>query len=398
MTGQAIPEAPATRLAPPSAAAGPSATPLEPTVLKPSNDAAVPALPLQGRLEVALPHRTGAQSAAPPVQSVVSESQKPPAQHPLPVSDEQPLGGKPVSSAPAAPAATVRIPAVLPQPVDHSTLETMPGNIPAARPRLESGTASAQTLPGMKPTVNQEQSTARTMQKLPVGVPLEPLTKSSATAADGTAGSPRLRVDRDRAAALEMQPWDWIQRGLSAESVRAERAQGLTGEKAAAYADALTARLERSIAREVVTVRQLNVDSLTVVLRPDPGSEIVLSLRQHNGQVEASARCGSATWQALNRDWSGLQEALAQMNVRLLPLEKSPGPMPLPQPGQDNPNGSGESAQLAGRFARQHDLPDRRTHHPASDEPTTERKSQPLAHAQPVRASRYPAPGWASWA
>jgi len=250
----------------------------------------------------------------------------------------------------------------------------------------------------MKPTVNQEQSTARAMQKLPVGVPLEPLTKTSATAADGTAGGARLRVDRDRAAALEIQPWEWMQRGPSAESVRAERAQGLTGEKAAAYADALMDRLERSIAREVVTVRQLNVDTLTVVLRPDPRSEIVLSLRQRNGQVEASARCGSATFQTLNRDWSGLQEALAQMNVRLLPLEKSPGPLPLPQPGQDNPNGSGESAQLAGRFARQHDLPDRRTNHPASDEPSTARKSHLLAHPQPVRASRYPAPGWESWA
>ena len=248
----------------------------------------------------------------------------------------------------------------------------------------------------MKREVHQEQSTARAVQKLPVGVPLEPLHKADAAAADGTAGAARLRVDRDRVGAIEVQAWEWMQRSPNADPVRAQRAQGLSGEKGAAQADALMDRLERSITREVVTVRQLNVDSMTVVLRPDPRSEIVLSLRQHNGQVEASARCGPATFQALNRDWSGLQEALAQMNVRLLPLEKSPGPMPLP--AQENAQSSGESAQLADRSTRHQDQPDRRTDHRGSDEPETEPNPQPPLASQPTRASRYPGSGWEFWA
>jgi hypothetical protein len=248
----------------------------------------------------------------------------------------------------------------------------------------------------MKPEVYQEQSTARAVQKLPIGVPLEPLHKADPAAAEGTAGAARLRVDRDRAGAIEVQAWEWMQRSPNADPLRAQRAQGLTGEKGAAQADALMDRLERSVTREVVTVRQLNLDSMTVVLRPDPRSEIVLSLRQHHGQVEASARCGPATFQALNGDWSRLQEALAQMNVRLLPLEKSPGLMPLP--AQENTQGSGESAQLADRSPRHQDLPDRRTDHRGSDAPDTEPNPQPPLATQPTLASRYPGSGWEFWA
>lgn len=272
-------------------------------------------------------------------------------------------------------------------------------NEPApARSRVEPGTASARITVGMKSSLGQEQTAARAVQKLPVAVPIEPLTSSDHSVAYGANGLARPSMDRDRITPMEFQTWEGMQRSVSVDPLRVDKGQGVLDDRMTA-SEPLAARLERAIMREVVSVRQLNADSMTVVLRPDPRSEIVLNLRQHQGQIEASARCESASFHVLNRDWAGLQESLAQMNVRLLPLERSPAPAaPQNNPAADHPGGSGDSNHMADRSPRQHDLPERGTEHGRGDNPGNERKPSPPVRPQTGRSARNPAAGWETWA
>jgi hypothetical protein len=79
---------------------------------------------------------------------------------------------------------------------------------------------------------------------------------------------------------------------------------------------------------------------MTVVLRPNSTGELVLELHQRAGSTEALLRCDHSMFDALNREWTQLHEALSSLNVRLLPLE----------PGS-SATSNGQSALADPRFA-----------------------------------------------
>jgi len=104
-----------------------------------------------------------------------------------------------------------------------------------------------------------------------------------------------------------------------APSIRAESPNALldthrvTDVRAAAVVD--------SIREHVLVLRVSQQNELNVVLRPDANTELVLQLRQVDGQVHLQARCerGDFTW--LDSQWSAIQNTLAQQGVRVEPLQ-----------------------------------------------------------------------------
>ncbi|MFO1497088.1 MAG: hypothetical protein U1G07_01600 [Verrucomicrobiota bacterium] len=83
-------------------------------------------------------------------------------------------------------------------------------------------------------------------------------------------------------------------------------------------------RLFQQIETEVKLV-SAKAERLSVVLKPDNQTEILLQLRWHDGQVEAHARCERGNFDALNAEWGQLQQALSSSGVRLAPLAASLG-------------------------------------------------------------------------
>lgn len=84
-------------------------------------------------------------------------------------------------------------------------------------------------------------------------------------------------------------------------------------------------RLLDQIDAQVKLVRSRGAERLSVVLRPDGKTEILLQLRLEGGSVQAQVRCHRGDFDALNADWARLQQTLSASGVRLAPLL---GPLP----------------------------------------------------------------------
>ena len=93
-----------------------------------------------------------------------------------------------------------------------------------------------------------------------------------------------------------------------------------SGAAAAAHAQDLVSQ----VINHVTELRQLNLNSLAVVLKPDANTEILLRLEQRGGAVEIQARFERGDFQNFNAHWEELQRSLAGQGVRLSPLENSP--------------------------------------------------------------------------
>jgi hypothetical protein len=61
-------------------------------------------------------------------------------------------------------------------------------------------------------------------------------------------------------------------------------------------------------------------DSLQVVIKPGPGTELSLELRHRNGTVEAEAVLQRGDYQLMNQHWPELQAKLEQRGIKLAPL------------------------------------------------------------------------------
>ena len=81
--------------------------------------------------------------------------------------------------------------------------------------------------------------------------------------------------------------------------------------------------LALEVTRHVAELKQLNLDSLAVVLRPDPNTELFLHLKRHNGGVDIQARFERGDFQQLNAQWGELQSSLAAQGIRVSALEGS---------------------------------------------------------------------------
>lgn len=90
-------------------------------------------------------------------------------------------------------------------------------------------------------------------------------------------------------------------------------------------APTLAERLLPLVSTEVRLLKQAGPGEVSVLLKPDTHTEIVLHLRTIAGRVEAVVRCERGDFQTLNAEWEQLRGALAPQGVHLLPLSESPG-------------------------------------------------------------------------
>jgi hypothetical protein len=205
----------------------------------------------------------------------------------------------------------------------------------------EDGTAVAQEENGMKTMRKADESATWGLQKVPGDV-------SGAAAADG-GNLARLHMDRQGVLSLEIKAWDWMQRVPEVQVPVAEAGSvdGVAGVRGVSAVE----RVEQLIVREVMVVRQMKADSLTVVLRPDDRTEMVLQLNRKDGQLEAFVRCEPKAYETFHRNWGQLQESMLQHQVQLLPLKQTPvtqyqdGSESFTEQGGDGSEFSGRSSQ-----------------------------------------------------
>ncbi len=86
-----------------------------------------------------------------------------------------------------------------------------------------------------------------------------------------------------------------------------------SGAAAAAHVQDLVSQ----VINHATELRQLNLNSLTAVLKPDANTEILLRLEQRGGAVEIQARFERGDFQNFNPHWEELQRSLAGQGVRL---------------------------------------------------------------------------------
>lgn len=79
--------------------------------------------------------------------------------------------------------------------------------------------------------------------------------------------------------------------------------------------------LRQEILNRVVEVRHQDVGSMTVVLRPDAGTELNVQLRNHDGGVEVVVRVERGEADVYQASWRSLQHAFSQHGVRLADLQ-----------------------------------------------------------------------------
>jgi hypothetical protein len=70
-------------------------------------------------------------------------------------------------------------------------------------------------------------------------------------------------------------------------------------------------------------LRQTGKESVSVVIKPDAGTELQLHLRMRDGIVEASAEMHKGNSAALEAGWKELQQRLERQGIQIAPLEHS---------------------------------------------------------------------------
>ncbi|HUS36117.1 MAG TPA: hypothetical protein VM680_12270 [Verrucomicrobiae bacterium] len=87
------------------------------------------------------------------------------------------------------------------------------------------------------------------------------------------------------------------------------------------------ARLVETIRTEVANVRHLGETNMTVVLRPDSGTQLSLNVSiGRDGTIHAQARCERGDFQTLNAQWPQLQQSLAAHGIRIADLSNQNNP------------------------------------------------------------------------
>ncbi len=70
-------------------------------------------------------------------------------------------------------------------------------------------------------------------------------------------------------------------------------------------------------------LRQTGKESVSVVIKPDAGTELQLHLRMRDGIVEATAEMHKGSSAALEAGWKELQQRLERQGIQIAPLENS---------------------------------------------------------------------------
>jgi len=182
------------------------------------------------------------------------------------------------------------------------------------------GTFSAGSGSGMKRAGKQDKSAGSGLQKLPEVV--EPRTVTGA-AASGTGLAFRDGGSRRSASGLEDLAQPVLEHGAlgGGTDVRVEglRSGVAALSEATRSLEARVGKMEELVQREVVRFRWSGQESVSVLIRPEPGTEVTVQLRQREGQIEATLGMTRGDVARLSSHLQQLHDALADQNVRLIP-------------------------------------------------------------------------------
>lgn len=81
-----------------------------------------------------------------------------------------------------------------------------------------------------------------------------------------------------------------------------------------------TEALRQEIRHHISVLKQVGLESMAVVLKPDRATELLLQLKRTDGKVEAVAHCERGDFQLLSSHWSELRAQLQQQGVELQDL------------------------------------------------------------------------------
>jgi hypothetical protein len=191
------------------------------------------------------------------------------------------------------------------------------GLAPGPPPGSEAdGTSAAQQDAGMTKADKTDKVTAPAQQKLPVA--------TSATGAEelsaGSATPVKIKF---------LQPGDLSGSahhsgaGSLLDKVESAPAPGAHAVESASPLRSLE-RTQELMSLQAVRLRESGAESLQVVLQPGPGTQLSLSLKLRDGQVEMSAALNRGDYDLLSRHWPELQQQLETRGIRLAALTCDP--------------------------------------------------------------------------
>lgn len=82
-------------------------------------------------------------------------------------------------------------------------------------------------------------------------------------------------------------------------------------------------QIQLKISNCVVELKRFKADSMSVVLKPDPQTEVCLHLSIHQGVVEVETQFKRGDFTALNAQWDQLQKSLSSQGIRVGPLQEA---------------------------------------------------------------------------
>jgi hypothetical protein len=152
-------------------------------------------------------------------------------------------------------------------------------------------------------------------------------------------------------------------------------------------------RIGALIVREVSLVRVSNAESLAVVLRPDPETELLVQISRRGGQLEAEIRCDRGDLAVLNGHWHQLRDSLAEHHVRLLPYAELP-----PAPVDSSAGTPGRSFHLDERASGRHESPSEAGGHNRRDAQRKEPADEAPRPGSPPARAGVRRDHWETWA
>lgn len=161
------------------------------------------------------------------------------------------------------------------------------------------------------------------------------------------------------------------------------------GSQRAPWLDSLTT----SIADRVVELKQLTVSTLSVVLRPDPQTELRMDLNHRGDTVEVYVQCAQGDVQLLKAHWAPMQESLARQGIVVASLNTAP---PTAHHPANSTTSSSDSSHRNGgeqNPARDHSRPRLQEERPSLLTPNP--KNSETRRGKP---SRLNSRRWESWA
>ncbi len=241
------------------------------------------------------------------------------------------------------------------------------GSIAAAETH---GTSGAKYVSPPKAAENMNEFTGSSQQNLPgtatLDAPVSPA-KSFRAASTGSA----LKAEAVGAASLDF-------------SAPAHRAEAVTAP--APVAPISTRSLDRAedlMALHGLRLRDSGLDSMRVVIKPDPNLHLALNVQMRDSVVEITAQLQRGDHEAMSRHWPELQAQLEQRGIRLAPLAQS----------ESNNQSSSNSNSFSQHSSRQQQSEERQTRSGAFAEFALE------SVLVPKRAAKATIPrGWESWA